>query len=29
MNLCYVPLVAWGPLLAVVTVHYHRRRTQG
>ncbi|BBJ45494.1 hypothetical protein GCM10017744_083050 [Streptomyces antimycoticus] len=29
MNLCYVPLVAWGPLLAVVTVHYYRRRTQG
>ncbi|CAM5589987.1 putative protein OS=Streptomyces antimycoticus OX=68175 GN=SANT12839_018300 PE=4 SV=1 [Streptomyces antimycoticus] len=29
MNLCYVPLVAWGPLLAVVTVHYYRRRTPG
>ncbi|MFG2719751.1 hypothetical protein ACGFW5_15845 [Streptomyces sp. NPDC048416] len=27
MNICYLPLVAWGPLLAVVTVHYHRRRT--
>lgn len=29
MNACYVPLVAWGPLLAVVTVHYHRRRVYG
>ncbi|AEM85569.1 hypothetical protein [Streptomyces violaceusniger] len=29
MNVCYVPLVAWGPLLAVVTVHYYRRRTHG
>ncbi|MCC9309803.1 hypothetical protein LN042_22470 [Kitasatospora sp. RB6PN24] len=23
----YVPLAAWGPLVAVLTVHYHRRRT--
>jgi hypothetical protein len=23
----YLPLAAWGPLLAVLTVHYHRRRT--
>lgn len=23
---CYLPLVAWGPLLAVLTVCYHRRR---
>ncbi|MEV0534131.1 hypothetical protein [Kitasatospora sp. NPDC050463] len=23
---CYLPLAAWGPLLAVLTVHYHRRR---
>ncbi|MEU8464042.1 hypothetical protein [Streptomyces sp. NPDC029003] len=29
MNICYVPLVAWGPLLGVVTVHYYRRRTRG
>ncbi|RKN45947.1 hypothetical protein D7294_03565 [Streptomyces hoynatensis] len=28
MNACYVPLVAWGPLLAVVTLHYRRRRTR-
>ncbi|GGW55379.1 hypothetical protein GCM10010503_35530 [Streptomyces lucensis JCM 4490] len=28
MNICYVPMVAWGPLLAVVTVHYYRRRTR-
>ncbi|MFD9359061.1 hypothetical protein [Streptomyces sp. NPDC060031] len=27
MTACYVPLVAWGPLLAVVTVAYHRRRS--
>jgi hypothetical protein len=27
MALCYVPLLAWGPLLAAVTVHYYRRRT--
>ncbi|MFI6308032.1 hypothetical protein ACIBCH_39605 [Amycolatopsis thailandensis] len=24
----YVPLLLWGPLLAVVTWHYHRRRAQ-
>ncbi len=24
---CYLPLVAWGPLLGAVTVAYHRRRT--
>ncbi|MCT9088926.1 hypothetical protein N4G70_08605 [Streptomyces sp. ASQP_92] len=29
MNICYVPMVAWGPLLGVVTVHYYRRRTRG
>lgn len=23
---CYAPLLAWGPLLAAVTVSYHRRR---
>lgn len=28
MTLCYVPIVAWGPLLAVVTAHYYRRRTR-
>ncbi|MEV0989558.1 hypothetical protein [Streptomyces sp. NPDC049949] len=26
MTACYMPLVAWGPLLAFVTVAYHRRR---
>lgn len=26
MTVCYAPLVAWGPLLAVVTVAYYRRR---
>lgn len=25
----YAPLAAWGPLLAVLTVHYWRRRTGG
>ncbi|MFE2180278.1 hypothetical protein [Streptomyces sp. NPDC059455] len=29
MNACYVPLVAWGQLLAAVTMHYYRRRTHG
>ncbi|WP_425247447.1 hypothetical protein [Streptomyces sp. NEAU-NA10] len=29
VNLCYLPLVAWGPLLGAVTVHYYRRRTRG
>lgn len=24
----YLPLVAWGPLLAAVTVAYYRRRTR-
>ncbi|MER5214282.1 hypothetical protein ABT063_27850 [Streptomyces sp. NPDC002838] len=28
MNACYLPIVAWGPLLGVVTVHYYRRRTR-
>ncbi|MEU3192337.1 hypothetical protein ABZ686_17305 [Streptomyces sp. NPDC006992] len=28
LDLCYVPMIAWGPLLAAVTVHYHRRRTR-
>jgi hypothetical protein len=28
MNACYLPVVAWGPLLGVVTVHYYRRRTR-
>jgi hypothetical protein len=23
---CYVPLLAWGPLLAIVAIAYHRRR---
>lgn len=23
---CYLPLLAWGPLLAAVTLDYHRRR---
>ncbi|MGW1776744.1 hypothetical protein [Streptomyces sp. NPDC002104] len=27
MTASYLPLVAWGPLLAVVTVAYHRRRS--
>ncbi|GAA2823535.1 hypothetical protein GCM10010441_55020 [Kitasatospora paracochleata] len=26
--LAYLPLAAWGPLLATLTVHYHRRRTR-
>ncbi|MFC4006710.1 hypothetical protein ACFOY2_05725 [Nonomuraea purpurea] len=26
-HLTYWPLAAWGPLLALVTVHYYRRRT--
>lgn len=26
MTLCYAPLLAWGPLLAAVTVQYWRRR---
>lgn len=28
MTACYAPLLAWGPLLAVVTVAYYRRRRQ-
>ncbi|MGW0521506.1 hypothetical protein [Crossiella sp. NPDC003009] len=27
MGLCYAPLLRWGPLLAAVTVHHHRRRS--
>ncbi|RUP67305.1 hypothetical protein SSPNP10_14175 [Streptomyces sp. NP10] len=26
MTVCYLPLLAWGPLLAVVTAAYYRRR---
>jgi hypothetical protein len=26
MTLAYAPFLAWGPLLAILTVHYHRRR---
>ncbi|MFF9017419.1 hypothetical protein ACF09C_31215 [Streptomyces sp. NPDC014870] len=26
---CYIPILAWGPLLAVVTRAYYLRRTQG
>ncbi|GHG53572.1 hypothetical protein [Streptomyces griseocarneus] len=26
MTVCYAPLLAWGPLLALVTVAYYRRR---
>lgn len=29
MTFCYAPLVLWGPLLAVVTVAYWRRRRNG
>ncbi|MBO8191610.1 hypothetical protein ITI46_07895 [Streptomyces oryzae] len=29
MNICYIPLAAWGPLLGIVTIHYYRRRAQG
>ncbi|MGW7102721.1 hypothetical protein [Streptomyces sp. NPDC054838] len=29
MTACYMPLLAWGPLLAVVTVAYYRRRRGG
>ncbi|KZM74727.1 hypothetical protein [Nocardia terpenica] len=29
MNICYIPLMAWGPLLGIVTIHYYRRRTRG
>ena len=27
MTVAYAPLLAWGPLLAILTVHYYRRRT--
>ncbi len=27
LALCYLPLLAWGPLLGLVTYSYHRRRT--
>ncbi|WNF29120.1 hypothetical protein RI138_21105 [Streptomyces sp. C11-1] len=29
MTACYLPLLAWGPLLAVVTAAYYRRRRRG
>lgn len=29
MTACYLPLLAWGPLLAVVTVDYYRRSRAG
>ena len=29
MTLCYAPLLAWGPLLAAVTVQYYTRRRKG
>ncbi|MGV4981269.1 hypothetical protein ACVB8X_11005 [Streptomyces sp. NRAIS4] len=30
LNACYLPILAWGPLLGAVTVHYcRRRRTHG
>jgi hypothetical protein len=25
LSACYAPLLAWGPLLAIVTVAYYRR----
>ncbi|MCP2343623.1 hypothetical protein [Actinomadura rupiterrae] len=28
MTACYAPLLAWGPLLAIVTVAYYLRRTR-
>jgi hypothetical protein len=27
MSLTYVPMILWGPLLAVATLAYHRRRS--
>ncbi len=27
LNIAYAPLLLWGPLLGMVTVHYYRRRT--
>ena len=29
VKLAYLPLLAWGPLVAVVTIAYHRRRSAG
>ncbi|OLT17009.1 hypothetical protein BJF79_18040 [Actinomadura sp. CNU-125] len=29
MTLAYAPFLAWGPLLAIVTVHYFMRRVRG
>lgn len=29
MGWCYAPMLLWGPLLAAVTVSYHRRRRRG
>jgi hypothetical protein len=29
VTLCYAPLLAWGPLLAAVTVQYYQRRRRG
>ncbi|WP_234440790.1 hypothetical protein [Streptomyces rimosus] len=29
LTVCYVPLLAWGPLLGAVTYAYHRRRADG
>ncbi|MGX2993232.1 hypothetical protein JNUCC64_02880 [Streptomyces sp. JNUCC 64] len=29
LSLCYLPLLAWGPLLAVVALAYHRRGAPG
>lgn len=29
MRACYLPLMAWGPLLAAVTFSYHRRHRTG
>ena len=26
VSVCYLPLLAWGPLLAALTLSYHRRR---
>ncbi|MFI0355235.1 hypothetical protein [Actinomadura sp. 9N407] len=28
LEITYAPLIAWGPLLAIVTVAYYRRRTR-
>ncbi|MFJ4526123.1 hypothetical protein ACIP4Y_35245 [Streptomyces sp. NPDC088810] len=29
MDICYAPLLAWGPLVAVLTIAYTRRRRAG